>query len=334
MYRRPPHPCNMRTTKKPLEGESPHVPPPGAAEALLRRLEWTALRRLDGLLQGNYRTLMRGSGLDLADLREYQPSDDVRHIDWNVTARLQVPHVRVFTEDREMSACFVVDRSASMDFGSGQRTKRDLQAEFVALVARLLVGHGNRVGALLGGEGNASWIPARGGRAHVLHLLHRVQAPAPPAVQQASTANANLLGPWLTTAARALRQRSTVFVVSDFISPAGWERPLGQLAERHDVVAVHLTDPLEQSLPDIGLITLRDAETGEQLLVDTHDRLFRQRFARAAAAREAALRASFTAAGVDALELSTADDLAEALLRFSELRRRRVRQRGAPSRAA
>ncbi len=299
---------------------------------MLRRLEWTALRRLDGLLQGNYRTLMRGAGLDLADLREYQPQDDVRHIDWNVTARLQQPHVRVFTEDREMSACFVLDRSASMDFGSQGRTKHDLQAEFVAVVGRLLVGHGNRIGALLGGEGQASWIPARGGRAQVLHLLHRIQAPLSP--QPGKPAEGSALGTWLTTAGRALRQRATVFVVSDFISPAGWERPLGRLAERHDVVAVRLADPLERALPDIGLVTLRDAETGEQLLVDPHDRLFRQRFARAAAAREEALRAAFATAGVDALELSTDDDLADTLLYFSELRRRRSRQRGGPARAA
>src|SRR5512142_243753 len=121
----------------------------GAAERVLRRLEWTVIRRLDGLLQGDYRTLMRGTGLDLADLREYQHHDDVRHIDWNVTARLQTPHVRVFTEDREMTAWFVLDLSRSVDFGSGLKAKREISAGFVGVLARLLTRHGNRVGALV-----------------------------------------------------------------------------------------------------------------------------------------------------------------------------------------
>ncbi|XAH24891.1 DUF58 domain-containing protein [Xylophilus sp. GW821-FHT01B05] len=312
---------------KSVPPETPAAPHARNVEALLRRLEWTALRRLDGLLQGNYRTLKRGAGLDLADLREYQPHDDVRHIDWNVTARTQVPHVRVFTEDREMATWFVVDQSASVDFGSSARRKRTVQAEFVGTIARLLTRHGNRVGALLGGSGAERWIPARGGRAHVLHLLQCCLQAAPASGPVAPTS----LGPWLETLGRALRQRGTVFVVSDFISAPGWEKPLGRLAERHDVVAVRLFDPLELALPDIGLVAMRDAETGEQLLVDTHDRLFRQRFARIAAAREEALRASLATAGVDALELSTEDDLVAAVIRFSELRRRRSRQRGAPA---
>src|SRR6187200_35526 len=145
------------------------------AEALLKRLEWTVLRRLDGILQGDYRTLMRGAGLDLADLREYQHHDDVRHIDWNVTARLQIPHVRVFTEDREMAAWFLLDLSPSVDFGSGEQRKRNVSAEFVAVLARMLTRHGNRVGAMLYGSGVDTVIPTRGGRRHVLHVLHAIQ---------------------------------------------------------------------------------------------------------------------------------------------------------------
>src|SRR5689334_1786041 len=144
------------------------------AEQVLRRLEWKVIRRLDGLLQGDYRTLLRGAGLDLADLREYQLHDDVRHIDWNVTARMQVPHVRVFTEDREMSAWFLVDLSPSVDFGSGELRKRNVSAEFVAVLARLLTRHGNRVGAMLYGAEVEAAIPTRSGRRHVLHLLHRL----------------------------------------------------------------------------------------------------------------------------------------------------------------
>ena len=298
------------------------IKPTGAAgaEQLLKRLEWTVLRRLDGLLQGDYRTLLRGTGMDLADLREYQHHDDVRHIDWNVTARLEIPHVRVFTEDREMSAWFLLDLSPSMDFGSGEQRKRHVSAEFVAVLARMLTRHGNRVGAMLYGSGVDTVVPARGGRHHVLHLINKLQTR--PEAAQASTTKLHEL---LESGANLIKRRSTVFVVSDFISETGWEKPLGQLAQHHEVVAVRLLDPLELQLPDLGLIPIRDAETGEQLLVDTHDAGFRKRFARIAAQRESDLRQSLVRAGVDAIELSTDDDLVDALMRFTDLRKRRSR---------
>ena len=299
-------------------------PSPGGAdpEALLRRLEWTVLRRLDGVLQGSVRTLMRGGGLQLTDLREYQLHDDVRHIDWNVTARLQIPHVRVFTEDREMAAWFLLDLSPSVDFGSGPRLKRQVLAEFVAVLARLLTRHGNRVGALLYGGRVEQVIPARAGRRHVLHLLHAIgHRPGPTPSEPVTTRLAELL----RAAGHLVHRRSTLFVVSEFISAPGWEQPLAQLASRHEVVAVRLVDPLERELPDLGLMTLRDLESGEQLLVDTHDAGFRQRFAAAAARREHALRQALARAGVDTLELSTEGELGEAIVRFVELRRQRSR---------
>ncbi|MBC7604888.1 MAG: DUF58 domain-containing protein, partial [Ramlibacter sp.] len=290
--------------QRPGEADS-SVSPHGqeTAEHILRRLEWTAIRRLDGLLQGDFRTLMRGAGLDLADLREYQHHDDVCHIDWNVTARLQIPHVRVYTEDREMAAWFLVDLSPSVDFGSGELRKRHISTEFVAVLARMLTRHGNRVGAMLYGSGVDSVIPTRGGRRHVLHLLDSMQQPASHAE------GVTRLQDLLKSAASLIKRRSTVFVVSDFISEPGWECPLGLLAQRHEVVAVRVVDPLELDLPDLGLLTIRDSEPGEQLLVDTHDAGFRKRFARIAAQREAELRESFVKAGVDALELSTDGDL-------------------------
>jgi uncharacterized protein (DUF58 family) len=292
-------------------------------ERALRRLEWTVIRRLDGLLQGDYRTLMRGTGLDLADLREYQHHDDVRHIDWNVTARLQVPHVRVFTEDREMAAWFVLDLSRSVDFGSGVRAKREISAGFVGVLSRLLTRHGNRVGALVYGTDVEAVIPPRSGRRHVLHLLHAMERRAAKVApdQKGMTRLADLL----KSAAVLMPRRSTVFVVSDFLSEPGWERPLGHLVQRHEVVAVRLFDPLELELPDLGLVPLRDAETGEQLWVDTHDAGFRKRFARIAVERENTLRETLAKIGVDALELSTDDDLVEAIVRFADMRKRRVR---------
>ena len=301
------------------------IPATQGAEHVLRRLEWTVIRRLDGMLQGDYRTLLRGSGLDLADLREYQHHDDVRHIDWNVTARLQIPHVRVFTEDREMAAWFLLDLSPSIDFGSGEQLKRNVSAEFVAVLARMLTRHGNRVGALMYGAGVDTVLPARGGRLHVLQMLHAMQT-RPIVNQSAGTRLHELMHSALAT----VRRRSTVFVVSDFISEPGWEKPLGQLAQRHDVVAIRLLDPMELDLPDLGLIPIRDAETGEQLLVDTHDAGFRTRFARIAAQREADLRQAFVQAGVDTLELSTDDDLVQAVMRFADLRKRRSRLSARP----
>ena len=288
------------------------------AEELLRRLEWTVIRRLDGALQGDYRTLFRGFGLDLADLREYQPGDDVRHIDWNVTARLQTPHVREFQEDREVSAWFVLDLSGSVDFGSGAVRKRAVLTGFVGVLARLLTRYGNRVGAVLYAGNASSAIPARSGRRHVLHVLQKMGE-----TRADGRSGETKLGELLERAQAAIGRRSVVFVVSDFISAPGWERPLGVLAQRHEVVAVRLYDPLEQSMPDLGLVVLQDAETGEQLFVDTHDPGFRKRFAAEADKREGALRKALAEAGVDCLELATDDRLDEALLHFTRLRRRR-----------
>ena len=291
-------------------------------EQVLRRLEWTVIRRLDGAVHGNYRTLFRGFGLDLADIREYQYQDDVRHIDWNVTARLQTPYVRQYVEDRDITAWFLLDLSPSVDFGSRAK-QRTVSAEFVTVVARLLGRHGNRVGAMFYGDSVDAVIPARAGRRHILHLLHEMLSR--PARTQSKETN---LREFLAAAFQTMPRRSLVFVVSDFISTPGWAEPLAHLAQRHEVVAVRLYDPLEMELPDLGLLVVQDSETGEQLFVDTHDRAFRKRFAAAAELRERTLRAAFRDAGVDALELSTDDDIVDAILRFADLRKRRSQLAG------
>jgi uncharacterized protein (DUF58 family) len=294
--------------------KSPHNP-----EAVLRRLEWTVLRRLDGLLHGDYRTLFRGFGLDLADLREYQYHDDVRHIDWNVTARLQTPYVREFNEDREVTAWFLLDLSPSIEFGS-QTKKRSISADLVTVLARMLTKHGNRVGAMFYGDSVDTVIQAKSGRRHVLHLLNRMLT-RPERTRSAATN----LDDFLKTAFQIIPRRSLVFVISDFISTPGWGQPLAYLAQRHEVLAVRLYDPLEMELPDMGLLVVEDAESGEQLFVDTHDRSFRKRFATMAEKREEALRATFRQSGVDALELATDDDLVDSLMRFADLRKQRSR---------
>lgn len=292
---------------------------PRTPESILQRLDWTVLRRLDGLLQGDYRSLFRGAGLDLADLREYQHHDDIRHIDWNVTARIQTPYVRQYHEDREVSAWFLLDLSPSMDFGSGSVNKRAQLADFVALMAQLLTRSGNRVGAMLYGSRVEKIIEPHSGRRHLLHLVdqvlkHPVQAVAP------TTRLADLL----TAAHNATRRRSIFFVVSDFISAPGWDKPLGMLNQRHEVTAVRLLDPLEQALPNLGLVVLQDSETGEQITVDTSDRAFRRRFAAQAEALDTHIIGALSGAGVDVLELATDDDLLDAVIRFTDMRRLQV----------
>jgi uncharacterized protein (DUF58 family) len=287
-------------------------------ERILQRLDWQVIRRLDGLLQGNYRTLFYGYGVDFADLREYQPEDDVRYIDWNVTARLTTPYVRQYVEDREITAWFLLDLSPSIDFGTVQSQKRTVLIDFVTTLARLLTRHGNRVGAIFYGNQVDRTIPARGGRIHVLRLVNDLLKRPP--LPQAPFTN---LTPLLEAGLHTIKRRSLIFLISDFISAPGWERPLNLLSQRHEVLAVRLWDPREVELPDIGPIIMEDAETGEQLYVDTHDKKFRQRFFEAARQREAALGEAFTRSGVDALSLSTDEDLVRAIARFATLRQRR-----------
>jgi len=293
-----------------------------SAEALLQHLEWTVIRRLDGLLQGNHRTLFRGSGLDLADLREYQAQDDVRHIDWNVTARMQTPFVREHQEDREINAWFLLDLSGSMDFGSTNVSKRDVMLSFVSVMAKLLMKRSNRIGALVLNPAEPEgfkYIPARMHRRHLLHLLHVLET-SPVSHQPHQTR----LTDWLRKANDLFKRRSSVFVVSDFMGAFNWTTELSALGQRHETVAVRLFDPAEVSLPIADLVLLQDSETSEQLLLDTANQRFRTLYAQTVEKREQQLADSFAQAGVDALELSTDEDLASALIRFSELRKRRA----------
>lgn len=292
---------------------------PPVNDNILRRLELPVVRRLEGLLQGDYRSPARGDGLDLADLREYQFHDDVRRIDWNATARMDMPIVRDYLEDREIPVWFLLDMSPSMAFEGISVTKHTVLSEFTTLMCRLMLGRGNRTGAVIFSGTADRIVPARGGRQQLLHILNAVgnYRPAPGATDLAQV---------LKDAAGIVRRRSLIFLVSDFISAPGWEKALNRLAMRHDVVAVRLTDLLETRLPDVGLLTFQDAESGEQLFVDTHDRGFRARFAAAADARDSALRAAFERAGVDVMELATEDDVMDALLRFAAMRKQSLRK--------
>jgi uncharacterized protein (DUF58 family) len=289
-------------------------------ERILHRIDWQVIRRLDGQLQGDYRSLFYGYGIDFADLREYQPGDDIRYIDWNVTARMDAPYIRQYVEDREINAWFLLDLSPSMDFGSASAHKRTMLIDFVATMARIITRHGNRVGAVLYGSRIQKVIPAHGGRLHVLRLVNDL-IKQPHLTQAPFTKLRTLLEGGL----KAIKKRSLIFVISDFISEPGWERPLKLLNQRNELIAVRLWHPNELELPDVGPIIMEDSETGEQLYVDTHDPKLRLRFRQAALQREAVLRESFKSASVDAFSLGTDEDLVRAILRFARLRQQRRR---------
>lgn len=292
---------------------------PPISEGILKRLDMPVMRRLEGLLQGNYKSASRGDGLDLADLREYQFHDDVRRMDWNATARQGIPYVREYLEDREIPVWLLLDMSPSMRFEGVSVSKHAVLTEFATLICRLMLSRGNRAGAMIFSGRVDRTIPARGGRLQLLQILNAIS-------QHRPTQAATDLKQVLQDAGHVIRRRSLVFVVSDFISAEGWEKSLTTLAMRHDVVAVRLVDPLELRMPDLGFMTFQDAESGEQLFVDTNSRAFQERFAALADAREAALRGFFEKAGVDVLELATQDEVMDALLHFADMRKQSQRR--------
>ena len=294
-----------------------------APDRLLHMLEWRVVRRLDGRVQGGYRTPRRGSGFDFAGLRPYVEGDDARHIDWNVTARLDEPQVREFNEDRELTAWLVLDRSASMVVGGPGRGKQDVLAELALVLARLLGRSGNRVGAVLYDTalydtGTARIIPPGTGRSHALRIGRELER-APDSRGAATTDLAAMLD-----AVASLARRCLVVVISDFIGTGEWERRLIRLAHRNEVVALRVVDAADDALPEVGLIVVEDAETGEQVLVDSGDPWFRARFRDGVDEREVALRSGMRRAGVPLHRVDTSSDLVEVLLAvIAETRRRR-----------
>ncbi len=285
-------------------------------ERVLRHLEWQVIRRLDGRLQGDYRTLLRGHGTDFRDMRSYQWGDDVRFIDWNVTARMDELFVREFMEDRELTAWLLLDRSRSMAFGAVERTKERVLCELAAVFGQLLVRGGNRVGAIVYDGDQQLTILPRQGRSQVLALVGELLRP----VDGGSVTDLKVL---LDRAARLVRRPSLVVLISDFISAPGWERPLLRLTERHEVIAVRLVDPREYELPDAGLLYVQDAESGEQLLVDSSDPELRRRLLAVAEEQDLIIRRTVAGARVDLHVVSTEDDLLSAFVRMAGAGRRR-----------
>ena len=304
------------------------------SDALLHRLEWRVVRQLDGRVQGGYRTPRRGSGLDFAGLRPYVEGDDARHIDWNVTARLDEAQVREFTEDRELTSWLVLDRSASMNIGGGAggaagdpgRGKAAVLTELALVLARLLGRNGNRVGAVLYGTGSVRIVPPGSGRRQALRIGHELERPtadAGPTTAGRPGQTTDLAA--MLAAVAPLARRSLVVVVSDLIGTGDWERPLMQLAYRNEVVALRVVDAADDALPEVGLVVVEDAETGEQVLIDSGDPWFRAQFREGVDAREAELGAGMRRAGVPLHRVDTGSDLVAALVRVVAETRRPLR---------
>ena len=271
-------------------------------------------------MAGGYRTAHRGAGSDLAGLRAYVEGDDARHIDWNVTARLNEPQLRVFNEDRELTVWLVLDRSASMTVGPPGRGKHDVLSELAVVLARMFGRGGNQVGALLYDNGAVRTVPPGSGRRHVLHIAAELSRTG-PAPHRGTTD----LAAMLDAVAKLARRRSLIIVISDFIGEGDWERSLLRLGPRHEVVALRVVDAADDELPEAGLVVVEDAETGEQLVVDSGDPLLRARYRGAVEERDAGLAAGMRRVGVPVHRIDTAADLASALIEVvASTRRRRL----------
>ncbi|MFE6285328.1 DUF58 domain-containing protein [Streptomyces sp. NPDC057877] len=293
-------------------------------EQALKHLELLFTRRPDGLLQGDHPSLLPGPGSEVSETRPYVIGDDVRRMDWNATARTTVPHVRRTLADRELTTWIVLDASASMDFGTARMEKRDLAVGAAAAVAFLTERAGNRLGAQLTGPYGIRRIPPRGGRGQLLAILRAaLERPrVEPGVPEQSLADA-------LHALRVLPPRGMVAVISDFLE-SGWEQPLRTTTRRHQVLAVETVDPRELELPDVGLLTVVDPETGRRREIPTHARRFRERYAAAALEQRALIRQSIRHSGAAHLQLRTDRDWVRDIVRYVSGQRRRAGAKGAP----
>jgi len=281
------------------------------SDGLLRALDVTIGRRVEGLLAGDFRSSAHGAGTELAVVRPYAPGDDVRRIDWNVTARTGEPHVRVDLAERVLVTWLLLDTSASMQFGTGERRKADVAEGVAVAIGHLATRRGNRLGVVAHGGGKTTTLPPRQGRLGLIGLLMALHAHAEPEGNETSS-----LGVGLSRIAAVARQKSLVVLVSDCRGDRGWRKPLLDLAGGHDVLVVEVVDPREQELPNVGPLWLVDPETGRQLRVDTRSKRLRERFAAAAAAERADVRKTIAATGARHVVLSTSGDWLRTLVAY------------------
>ena len=288
----------------------------------VRLLEIQTRHLVNDIFSGEYSSVFKGRGVEFSEVREYQPGDDVRTIDWNVTARRGTPFVKRFVEERELTVILAVDGSASTRFGTQGQLKRERAAEIAAVLGLAASRNNDRAGALLFAEGVERCIPPRKGKTHVLRLVRDVLAFDPPARGTDLAAAIEFL-------MRVLHRRSVIFLLSDFLD-RGYDRPLSVLATRHDVVAIVLEDRRDRTLPDIGLIEVVEPESGMRRWLDTGSSRVREAYVQAAARAAAERQAIFQHAGVDVVPIDTLVDYVEPLRRFFERRERARLRRAAP----
>ena len=283
----------------------------------VRRIEITTKKVVNEVMAGEYHSVFKGRGMEFSEVREYYPGDDVRTIDWNVTARTGRPHVKVFSEERELTVILMVDASSSLAFGTRDKTKGELAAELSALIAFSAIENNDRVGLIIFTDRIERSIPPKKGRRHVLRVIREILSFRPET-------NRTDLALALEYLSRIQRRRAVVFLISDFIAP-DYSRALRIANRRHDLIAMTLSDPREREIPPLGLVELEDAETGESLLLDTYDEATRDRFAELAGIRTAERVKHFRGMDLDNLELGTAENYERPLLRFFRERARKFR---------
>ena len=282
----------------------------------IKAVEIKARILADEALLGTYRSVFRGSGLEFEEVREYEPGDDVRSIDWNVTARMGTPYIKKFREDRELNIFLAVDASASTWFGSVDQSKQDLGAEVAALLALTAMTNNDRVGLLRFASGVQEWLPSARGRDHLLRMIRALLFAPPRRTRTELSAAARFL-------TNVTKKRSVVFLISDFID-VELGASLRMLGRKHDVIAVLLNDPRELDLPNVGVVALEDAETGRTAYVDTSDRRLREQYAERALQRRIARRRALGRLKIDSVELSTDRPFVPSLMAFFNARTKRA----------
>lgn len=282
----------------------------------IRYIQIRARRAVDTVFGGEYASVFRGQGIEFQEVRDYQPGDEIRSIDWNVTARMGQPYVKRYVEERELTVLFVVDLSASGTFGSGARSKTEVAAELTALLAFSAIRHHDRVGLVVFTDVIERFIPPKKGATHALRLVRELLYFSP-------RRHGTDIGAALGFVSRVQRRRATVFLISDFLA-AGYERELRLTVKRHDLIAASIVDPHELALPRAGLLELQDAETGARVLVDTSSRRVREEYARRGRERQQALAAQLRGLGIDQVPIHTEQGWTRDLVRFFKARERRA----------
>ncbi|MGF1580124.1 MAG: DUF58 domain-containing protein [Gemmataceae bacterium] len=284
----------------------------------VRRLQLRAKRAVEDLLGGEYHSVFKGAGIAFEEVREYQPGDDVRAIDWNVTARMGHPFIKRFVEERELTVMLLVDGSGSQQFGTRLQSKREVASEIAAILAFTAIANNDRVGLINFTDGVEKFVPPRKGSRHVLRLIREVLLFRPENVGTSIQKGLDFVN-------KILHRRAIIFLVSDFFD-VGYEAAFKRTSARHDLVAIRLSDPREEELPNVGLVQIEDSETGQQMLIDTSSKKVRHQYAKAAHQRKEAFRQLTQASQVDLVEVSTDGEHLDALVRFFKLRERRLKR--------